>query len=93
MSRGQLAVAVGKDRGVAASARGLALGAGTLTLLAEDGRGIRTVVSTTPITTAGDGAALGSAAMPADARRAIALYRGVDGNGEPVVAVGRIDLP
>ncbi len=101
LSRGQLAVASaasGSDaatgsRAVAASARGLALGAGTLTILAEDGRGIRTVVSTTAITSAIDGAALATASVPADARYAIALYRGVDSVGEPVVAVGRLDLP
>lgn len=93
LSRGQLAVSIGKDKALAVAARGSALGAGTLTLLAEDGRGLRTELSSTPITAANDGGALASSAVPAEARVVYALYRGVDGAGEPIVAVGRLELP
>jgi hypothetical protein len=85
--RGELAVTVsGKNVSVAAGALGL--GAGTLTVLAEDGRGLRTAVTTTPITAGASGAAIGTAALPPDTRRTVAVFRGVDAAGEPVVAVG-----
>jgi len=92
LSRGQLGISADKQRTVAVTARGLVLRAGTVTLLAEDGRGLRTVVASAPVTSALDGEALASAVFPAEARRAIALYRGLDGNGEPVVSVGFVDL-
>lgn len=89
--RGELELRAGDGGVIAASTRGLALGAGSLTLLAEDGRGVRTVVSTTTVTAAADGAALASATLPAGSRRAVAVFRGVDGAGEQVVAVGLLD--
>ena len=89
--RGELALVAGVDGTVAAQARGLALGAGTLSILAEDPRGIRRVVSAGSVTEAQDGAALGSATLPAGTRRAVAVFRGVDPAGEPVVAVGVLD--
>lgn len=93
LSRGQLAIAVGADRSVQIAARSLALGAGAVTVLAEDGRGIRTEVARADVATAADGAQLAVAPMPAEARYAVALFRGVDGAGEPVVAVARVELP
>ncbi len=88
--RGELGLAA-SDGVVAASAGRLALGAGTVTILAEDGRGVRTIVVTTPVASASAGGALGSATLPAGTRRALAVFRGIDATGEPVVAVGALD--
>lgn len=87
--RGELDLARdGQDVTVAVGAT--ALGAGTLTILAEDGRGVRTAVATTQVTGGAVAAALGRAPLPAETRRAVALFRGVDAAGEPVVAVGTL---
>ena len=91
MMRGQLAVTVA-DGQVTVRARGVAVGAGTVTVFAEDGRGVRTALGATPVTTAADGDVLTSVAAP-KARHAVALYRGVDASGEPVVAFGHVELP
>ncbi|MBK9029759.1 MAG: hypothetical protein IPL61_00195 [Myxococcales bacterium] len=91
LSRGQLAVTLA-DGQVTVRARGAALGAGTVTLFAEDGRGVRTAAGTAPITAAADGAALATLPAPAG-RRAIALYRGLDDAGEPIIAFGHVELP
>lgn len=89
--RGELTLSAGIGGVVGVAARNDALGAGTVTILAEDGRGLRTVVTTAPVASATDGQALGSATMPAGTRRAVAVFRGVDAAGEPVVAVGHLD--
>lgn len=91
MMRGQLAVTVA-DGQVTVRARGVAVGAGTVTVFAEDGRGVRTALGATPVTAAADGDVLTSVAAP-KARHAVALYRGVDASGEPVVAFGHVELP
>lgn len=89
--RGELAVA--RDaQNVVVNVGGVALGAGTLTVLAEDGRGLRTALATTQVTGGATSAALGRAALPADTRRTLAVFRGVDAAGEPVVAVGALVL-
>lgn len=85
--RGELAVTAGGGK-LAVSAGEVALGAGTLTLLAEDARGNRTAIATVSITAGASGAAIGNGALPPDTRRAVAVFRGVDANGEPVVAIG-----
>ena len=89
--RGELTLIDGPGGTITPQARRLALGAGTLTILAEDARGIRSVISAGSVTEAKDGDALGSATLPAGTRRAIAMFRGVDAAGEPVVAVGVLD--
>jgi hypothetical protein len=91
LARGQLALQVA-DGKVTVSARGLGLGAGTLTVLREDGRGVRASAGTAAITSATDGGALGTIAV-GGGRFAVALFRGVDDAGEPVVAFGRVELP
>jgi hypothetical protein len=88
--RGELDVGVSGGR-VEARAKG-ALGAGQLELLAEDARGVRTPVAAKAISTAADGAAMGDAQLPDGTKRAVALYTGVDGAGEPIVAVGVVDV-
>jgi hypothetical protein len=85
--RGELTLA-GEGGAVAVTVGGLALGAGTLTVLTEDGRGVRTAVATEQVAGGASGVALGRAAVPADTRRTLAVFRGVDAAGEPLVAVG-----
>ena len=91
LARGQLALQVAEGK-VTVSARGLGLGAGTLTVFREDGRGVRASAGTAAVTSATDGGALGTIAV-GGGRFAVALFRGVDDAGEPVVAFGRVELP
>jgi hypothetical protein len=84
--RGDVDVSISGGHAIA-KARG-GVGGGTLELLAEDERGVRTAIGTIAVTGAADGGALGDAALPDGAKRAIALYTGVDAAGEPMVAVG-----
>lgn len=65
---------------------GKGLGAGTIEILVEDDRGVRTSLSAGPATA--DGNALARVAAPASGTRIVAVFRGVDSNGEPIVAVG-----
>lgn len=90
--RGTLAVTV-DGGGAAIAVGGTGLGAGTLTILVEDARGVRTAALTVEVTGGARGAALGRAPIPAGARRVVGLFRGVDEAGEPVVAVGAIVPP
>lgn len=85
--RGELAVKL-EGANVSVAVGALALGAGKVTILAEDGRGLRTEVAAVDVTGGAAQAALGGATLPADTRRAVAVFRGVDGAGEPIVAVG-----
>lgn len=91
LGRGQLATALVDGR-VVVKARGAALGAGTLTILAEDGRGVRAPVASVAITTAADGAELGAWPAPAGVA-VVTVFRGVDDAGQPVVSVGHVALP
>jgi hypothetical protein len=93
--RGQLSVARDGDALVVNNAGGT-LSRGTLTLLGEDGAGRRKVMSTSgaaawPVR---NGAELGrAAALPADVRRVVALFRGQDDQGEPLVAIEDVVPP
>ncbi|MSP16393.1 MAG: hypothetical protein EXR73_07270 [Myxococcales bacterium] len=71
---------------------GVALGAGTLTLLAEDAAGTRRVVGQ-PAAVAGGaaGAVLHDFANAERAVERVAIFRGVDAAGEALVALGRSD--
>jgi hypothetical protein len=89
--RGELTV-VGGNGELAVTAAG-PMGAGKLELLAEDARGVRTSLSTLELKPALAGSLLAALPAPAGARRVVALYRGTDGAGEPLVAVGAIDIP
>jgi len=90
--RGELAVTA-KGRRAKIAARG-DLGAGQLTVLSEDGRGVRTPIGDGVELTAAtaDGAAVTEAVVPADGVRVVALFRGVDGAGQPLIAVGIADV-
>ena len=84
--RGELAVAVSSQ--VVVSAKGL--GNGTLDLLVEDDRGVRRSIGTFAIKPGMD--PLAKVAAPTSGSRVVALYRGVDLAGEPLVAVGALPL-
>ena len=84
--RGELAIAVSQQ--VVVSAKGL--GAGTLTLLVEDDRGVRHAIGSFAVAPGKD--ELARVAAPTTGTRVVALYRGVDLAGEPLVAVGALPL-
>jgi len=84
--RGELAVAVSSQ--VVVSAKGL--GDGTLELLVEDERGVRRSIGTFTVKPGMD--PLAKVAAPTSGTRVVALYRGVDLAGEPLVAVGALPL-
>jgi hypothetical protein len=88
--RGDLSVSVDGGRVVAKAKT--ALGAGTIELLAEDAVGVRSSVASKAAAPAAEGAALADATLPAGTRRAVALFTGVDAGGEPIVAVGVVDI-
>jgi hypothetical protein len=67
-----------------------AIGAGTLEVLAEDARGVRTSVSTVSTVKTAEGDALATVDVPAGARAVYVLFTGVDGAGEGLVAVGTL---
>jgi len=73
---------------------GAGLGAGKIDVLVEDERGVRTAVGSvdTAGAPAGEPAALGAVATPATGVRVVAVFRGSDAGGEPVVAVGAMPL-
>jgi hypothetical protein len=97
--RGELTISAGGQITVA----GTGLGAGSVEILVEDDRGVRTSIATAavaapaaPAAAAGSGSAaptsLASVAAPATGTRVVAVYRGVDAAGEPIVAVGAMPL-
>jgi hypothetical protein len=67
---------------------GTGLGAGAIEVLAEDDRGVRTRL----IAAATTGDQLGQVALPSAATRVVAVFRGKDAAGEPLIAVGAIQL-
>ena len=79
--RGRMSIARDGDA-VVAKNEGVAFGKGTLTLYAEDGGGKRRAIGT------GE-----RANVPGDAKRIIAVFRGVDNAGEPLVAIEDVPLP
>jgi hypothetical protein len=66
------------------------LGAGTVTVLAEDSRGVRSVVASQGITAGAVDQPVVTAVVPADAAAVYAVFEGADAGGEPVVATGRL---
>ena len=73
--------------------RGSGLGIGTIEILREDDHGNRTTVSTTTIPGSKDGnPALAHSDLTLAAVRVVALFRGTDDHGQPLVASGAIDL-
>ncbi|MEO7730529.1 MAG: hypothetical protein ABIY55_06115, partial [Kofleriaceae bacterium] len=86
---------------------GAGLGAGTVEILAEDERGVRTSLANIQVSApdaaapAAAGAAsvaapaavqLAQVAAPSSGTRIVAVYRGVDAAGEPTIAVGAMPL-
>jgi hypothetical protein len=66
------------------------LGAGDIDVLAEDPRGVRAPVAKGKVTAAASGALAFSAGVPSGTRRLVAVFRGVDAAGEPIVATGSL---
>jgi hypothetical protein len=83
--RGELTIAVGTQ--ITVSAKGL--GAGSVELLVEDDRGVRTSLTTVAATS---GEQLAQVAAPPSGTRVVAVFRGSDAAGEPIVAVGAMPL-
>jgi len=68
-----------------------ALGAGTLEVLTEDARGLRSAVGQpVTITKAAKDDPIATVAVPATADKVYLLFQGVDGGGEALVAVGAL---
>jgi hypothetical protein len=84
--RGELQLAVGAE--IAVSGKGL--GAGTVEIYVEDERGVRTKLTSAAVAAGAE--ALVRVATPGAGVRVVALYRGVDAAGEPVIAVGAMPL-
>jgi hypothetical protein len=83
--RGEITITVGAD--VALAAPGL--GSGTVEVLVEDASGVRKSVSKTTLAA---GNALPHVPVPESGTRILAVFRGVDAQGEPLVAVGAVPL-
>jgi hypothetical protein len=84
--RGELTIAGGPQIVVS----GKALGAGTLDVLVEDDRGVRTNLGS--MQTPGGKEELARLASPGTGTRVVAVFRGADAAGEPIVAVGALPL-
>jgi hypothetical protein len=71
---------------------GANLGPGTVEVLVEDGRGVRTKVATveTSISASAGQSPLARVAAPASGMRVVAVFKGVDKQGEQIVAVGAV---
>lgn len=83
--RGELTLAAGDQLAVS----GQGLGAGDIEVLVEDDRGVRTSLAKKPVS---GGEQLAQVAMPATGVRVVAVFRGKDAAGEPIVAVGAMPL-
>ena len=86
--RGELTITVGSQ--VVVASKGL--GAGTIELVVEDDRGVRTPAGTQAVA-AGHGDELAHFPVPAAGTRVLAVFRGADAAGEPIVAIGALPLP
>jgi hypothetical protein len=84
---------------------GTGLGAGSVEILAEDERGVRTSLANVQVaaqaapapaaagaTEPPAGEPIAQIAAPPTGTRVVAVYRGVDSAGEPLVAVGALPL-
>jgi hypothetical protein len=84
--RGELTLQGGRE--IVATAKGL--GVGTVEFVVEDERGVRTPLGT--FQTTGQAAELARVSAPAIGTRVVAVFRGADAGGEPIVAVGALPL-
>ncbi len=85
--RGELTVAVGNHIAVS----GKSLGDGDLAIFGEDDRGVRTQLSTVHVArgkATEQAQELANAPLPASWSRVVAVFRGTDAVGEPIVAIG-----
>jgi hypothetical protein len=87
--RGELTLTAAAQLTVAVPTGGTNLGPGTLQLLVEDDRGVRTQL--TSVATNG-GEQLVQIPLPQAGARVVAVFRGKDAAGEPIVAVGAVPL-
>jgi len=87
--RGELALAIDQGQ-VTVSAKGL--GAGTVDILVEDDRGVRTSIGKTALASPAANDQLAKIAMPTYGTRVVAVFSGADQAGEPIVAVGALPL-
>jgi hypothetical protein len=83
--RGELSITVGDQ--ITVSAKGL--GAGTVEVLIEDNRGVRSKLTAA---SSNGKEELVSVAAPSSGTRVVAVFRGTDAAGEPIVAVGAMPL-
>jgi hypothetical protein len=86
--RGELTITAGDQIAVS----GPGLGAGTVEILVEDDRGVRTSIARVATAAATGTAPLAQVAVPPVGTRVVAVYRGNDAAGEPIVAVGALPL-
>lgn len=86
--RGELTIQIGPTITVS----GAGLGAGTVEILVEDDRGVRTSLVTAPTQGATESAALATVGAPSSGTRVLAVFRGLDRNGEQMVATGAMPL-
>ncbi len=84
--RGELIISLGETITVA----GKNLGAGTVDILVEDDRGVRTLIARAD--SPGGRDLLGAVASPSRGTRVVAVFHGTDSRGEPIVAVGAMPL-
>jgi hypothetical protein len=84
--RGELVITGGDALAVS----GQGLGAGTVEVYIEDERGVRSRLAAQPVSAGAT--ELIRVGAPATGVRAVAIYRGVDAAGEPLVAVGALAL-
>jgi hypothetical protein len=85
--RGELTLTVGQS--VVVSGKGF--GPGEVEVLVEDDRGIRTSLS--KLQTTGDKDLVVRVPLPPSGSRLVAVFRGVDAHGEPIVGVGSAAMP
>jgi hypothetical protein len=70
-----------------------ALGAGTVRILSEDGKGERHELTSAKVTSAQAGGTLVSLPMDGTPAHVVAVFTGVDGTGEQIVSVGAFQPP
>jgi hypothetical protein len=86
--RGELTLLVGDQ--ITVSGKGL--GAGNVEIFVEDNRGVRTSIANVATTGAKESDQLAQVAAPPAGTRVVAVFRGNDAAGEPIVAVGAMPL-
>jgi hypothetical protein len=84
--RGELTI----SGGASITVSGAGLGAGTIDVLVEDDRGVRTSIGSQQV--AGGSNELARLPSPGTGTRIVAVFRGHDAAGEPIVSVGALAL-